>query len=897
MNAHNSILDNSSQRIDAWLAAGGAVLASNERLARSLGGLFNRRRKAEGLTAWPTPQIFEWKSFVRAQWDGHFTDGRMVLSPVQEEWLFARIAQNSAVAAATLHGPRMRLASMAREAHELLCAYTPEYLDTSARAAWPGDSDTFHQWLAAFDTACEAEGWLSAARIPLELIRKLASANGDRARLLLVGFDRLTPTQARFFDAWGEHEMLPESESIASTAFYAAPDAASELAACALWCRDRLAAKPNARLLVISQDAALRRGEIERAFSRYLNPDSIAHSPVEFSMGIPLARVPLVQGALLILRWISKKPLAENEVDWLIASGLTAETEYETSALQKQMKSIRRRNSQRPEWTLEAFINAKPGGVELPENWTQRMLSALRRIEEHKGQHTAVEWAELLPLCMKDAGWPGSHPMTSANFQALELWDKTLGTCASLSFDGHTIGWPVFHSAVARELDDALFSPEGNTANILVTGPTQSAGLVADGIWFLGAEEDSWPFAGQPHPFLPTFVQREANMPHSSAQTDADLARSITNRILRSAPEVCFSYAEIRGKAEANPSHMAVSVADAPTSLPDALTPDSLPSRHSVEYVDTSTVAYGDSKARGGSSTLNLQSNCAFRAFASVRLDARAWDPAETGLNPRQRGDLVHAVLHSIWGGPSKNGWSSSDDLQALLASEGRDGVERFVQPHVDRATAALPTSVRDRLPARYLAIEEARLVRLVTEWLMYEATRTRFTVDGTEQSTTVVIAGLSLDLRLDRCDVLEDGSHLVIDYKTGSAASNRWATDRPEDVQLPLYASFAVNQVPGANPGGLAFARVKTGDVVLDGRFREAQTVLPSLAKTSSLVKYPLTDDQLGDWRDLIEELAVDFLNGRADVNPRDARTTCEYCRLSALCRVKDRPIGTATS
>jgi ATP-dependent helicase/nuclease subunit B len=892
MSAQNTIIATRGQRIDDWLEAGGVVIASNERLARALRGSYNRRREAEGVTAWPTPRIFEWKAFVRQQWDAHFADGRMILSPLQEEWLFARIAQNSAVTAATLHGPRMRLASMAREAHELLCSYAPENLDTWNRSAWPGDSDTFHQWLSEFETICEAEGWVSSSRIPLEMTGFLTGDTpSDRETLLLAGFDRLTPTQTRFFEAWGEHEVLAEEKTGEPVReFYAAQDAASELAACALWCRQKLETDPNSRLLVISQDASQRRGEIERAFSRFLNENSTAPAPVEFSMGIPLTHTPLVQGALLILRWISKKPLAENEIDWLLATGLTADTDYETSALQKQMKSIRRRNIQRPEWTLEAFINAKPGGIELPESWTRRMLSALRRIEEAGSRHSAVEWAEILPLCMKDAGWPGSHPMTSANFQALDHWNKTIDTCATLGFDGKPISWPVFHSAVARELDDALFSPESTAASILITGPAQSAGLVADGIWFLGAEEDSWPFSGQPHPFLPLFVQREANMPHSTAQIDADLARSITDRLLHSSPEVNFSYSQLRGKSEANPSHMVVAAAGSPGSLPLELTPDILPVRQTLEYEDKSTVPYGGSKAEGGSSTLTLQSNCAFMAFATARLDAKSWEAAESGLNPRQRGDLVHAVLHSIWGGEARGGWRSSDELKAVLNTNGRDGLAAFVREHVDLAMAALPISVRDRMPERYLAIETERLVKLVTEWLLYESNRGNFTVAGTEQKTPVVIAGLSLDLRLDRRDELEDGSCLIVDYKTGAAAPDRWATERPEDVQLPLYAVFGVNQAPGSEPGGLVFARVKAGELEFAGRLRNPLAVLPGAGKTSSLVKNPLTDDQLSEWRWTIERLAMDFLAGKAEVNPRDLDDTCEHCKLSTLCRIKER-------
>jgi probable DNA repair protein len=882
------------RRIDDWFRAGGTVIASSERLARSLRGSFNRRRQAEGLTAWPTPVILEWRAFVRREWDKRFSDGRMILSALQEEWLFARIAEHTANAATVLHGPRLRLAAMARQAHDLLCSYAPEYLDHSERDAWPGDADTFNEWLAAFDTQCADEGWISTARLPLQMIPKLEGDAETRPSLLLAGFDRVTPTQALFFAAWGAHETLPEEDTLATVNFYEAQDAATELAACALWCRARLQADPSSRLLVIAQDADQRRGEIGRAFSRYLDPNSAVLPPLEFSLGIPLAHTPLVRGALLMLRWVSNKPIDENELDWLMASGLTATSDSETASLQRQMKSIRQRQLQRPEWTLEAFINAKPGGIEVPASWSQRMLSALRRLQPYGQRKSAIEWSELLPLCMKDAGWPGAHPMPSANFQALDHWNKAIEAAGTLGFDCKQISWPVFHSAVARLLEDSLFSPESELANILIAGPAQSAGLVADAIWFLGVEEDSWPFAGQIHPFLPLFLQRQFNMPHSSTQNDTDLARCITDRLLHSAPEVCFSSARLRGKVEANPSHLIVGIAGTPVPPPEHLVPDALPPTQTFTYEDNSTVPFPGTKAEGGSGTLTSQSQCAFRTFATARLGAKAWDQAETGLNFRQRGDLVHSVLHSIWGGPAKNGWRTSDELQSMLTDNGREGLEQFVGKHVAVVmSSSLPAHIRDRMSKRYLELEEARLVKLVTEWLLYESTRARFTVIETEQKTPVVIAGLALDLRLDRRDLLDDGSTLVVDYKTGQASPDRWTTDRPEDVQLPLYAAFAVNQVAAKDPGGLVFGKVKISEHEFLGRVRDPKSLLPDLGKTGALVKNPLTDEQLLEWRWVIERLAVEFLQGRAAVNPRDYPDTCEYCSLSALCRVAESKTG----
>jgi hypothetical protein len=269
----------------------------------------------------------------------------------------------------------------------------------------------------------------------------------------------------------------------------------------------------------------------------------------------------------------------------------------------------------------------------------------------------------------------------------------------------------------------------------------------------------------------------------------------------------------------------------------------------------------------------------------------RGEDPVAFAENTQTLADLPAAADLPPTLGPGEGD-------AALLAGHGAKRVEPapIVAAEVEErgqpfvAIDSIPPTLRDRVPARYLAIEESRLVKVVTEWLMYESGRARFTVKGTEQKASVVIAGLSLDLRLDRQDVLEDESSLVVDYKTGVASPDRWATDRPEDVQLSLYASFAVNKVPGTDPGGLVFAKVKAGSMEFAGRLRNPLTVLPTASKTSALVKNPLTDEQLDDWCRTIEGLAVDFLAGLADVNPREPQETCENCKLASLCRIKER-------
>ena len=97
----------------------------------------------------------------------------------------------------------------------------------------------------------------------------LTTDSVKRPPLLLAGFDRVPPVQRRFFAAWGESIEARQEPPARAVRFNEAADAQSELAACARWCERRLAADAHARLLVIAQDVAERRGEIERAFLRF----------------------------------------------------------------------------------------------------------------------------------------------------------------------------------------------------------------------------------------------------------------------------------------------------------------------------------------------------------------------------------------------------------------------------------------------------------------------------------------------------------------------------------------------------------------------------------------------------------------------------------------------------
>ncbi len=865
--------------IDLWLRNGGLVVTGNDRAARALRQDFHRRRRAEGFTAWQEPQIQDWASFTQAAWEARSVDGRMVLNPAQEQSIWAGIVAQEAHLAALLPGPRYRLANLVMQGYGLLCGYSPRHLQTMARNSWSLDPGIFSAWLTTFEAECRALDVLSASRVALEAIPLLEADHAQRPPILTVGFDRMQPVQHALLTAWGSWQPGKAGAPAQHVQHLHASNLQQELDACAHWCMQLLGANPEARVLVISREVAEHRGAIERAFLRHA---PAAADPVfEFSLGIPLSQATVPRAYLTMLRWLDGA-LEETAVDWLLATGFAAQDADESAALQACMRWLRRAGLQRPAWTLDAFARQRIGGGALPAAWIERTLAAREHLlaAAHPPRHP-LEWAALVPELLNRMRLTGERRFSSADYQAARRWEQALDTCGSLGFNGRHISWQDFLAALARIIEETLFAPESIHAPIQITGPVESAGLLADAIWFLGADEDSWPATGSAHPLLPLQVQRDAAMPHASPLHDWELAQSITVRLLASAPIVHFSYALQKNTMETRPSRIVLRLAGPSTPLPGSTVEPIQP--HTIRYHDTSHIPLPAHRAHGGAGLLSAQSQCPFKAFATTRLDAQDWEPAEPGLNAMQRGQLLHHVMHAVWGGPP-HGLSNLDDLHR------RSDLAAFVAHHVRRTVAEkLPEDVRNRMPRRYLALEEQRLVQLVTEWLGYEARRLSFHVEQVEAPAVVQIAGLTLKLRLDRIDCLNDGSLLVIDYKTGSVSIRDWELPRPQDVQLPLYATFALPEPHKA--GGLVLAQVQTGKSRFAGCVTDPSTTLFGGLKGSSLLmKHRLTDDQLSAWRETIEQLARDYLAGDAAVDPRKYPETCVACGLQTLCRIQEQ-------
>jgi RecB family exonuclease len=194
-----------------------------------------------------------------------------------------------------------------------------------------------------------------------------------------------------------------------------------------------------------------------------------------------------------------------------------------------------------------------------------------------------------------------------------------------------------------------------------------------------------------------------------------------------------------------------------------------------------------------------------------------------------------------------------------------------------------------------YAALERRRLTALLLRLAALEKSRAPFEVVACEQQRALEVAGVRLNARLDRVDQLADGSHVILDYKTGMAHIGGWQGERPDEPQLPLYA------VSGdADVSGVAFVQLRAREVAFKGVTREGE-VLPEVAALAAAknlsAQYASWPALLDAWRTVLEQLARDYLAGHAEVAPKQYPNTCEYCGLNSLCRVRELTARSAST
>jgi probable DNA repair protein len=863
-------------RIFAALCAGVPVITASRRLARALRYQFNELQNARGATAWESPLILPWTAWLDALWEEFqftVTNPPARLDRWQEWALWDRIVRRSPQAAEML-----QVGAVAATVQNSWALAIEWRLDLP-RIEREGNEDAlaFTQWARQFAEACESQGWIDAARVSDRLREGLAGLRLP-ARVLLAGFDELTPHQTDFIEACRQEGCevekvvvwpAPEVATVVRAPF---PDRDQELIAAARWARKLLEANPREAIGVIVSDLAVRRAAVERVFRTVLEPGSQlpGGAPisrlVNFSAGQPLADYPIVGSALGVLR-LSKDHNDWHDISVLVRDGYIAGAETERTA--RGLLDARLRESGRTQFSLadvrDQARTTCPALSRALRNW-------LKANDVLPARQTAAPWAATFSAMLEAVGWPGEQPLNSVEYQTVEAWKKALSAFAGIDSAAGEMAAAEALSLLTRVAGGTDFQPESPDAPVQVLGTLEAFGLRFDHLWVVGLDDESWPKAASPDPFLPIRLQREAGVPRCSPERELAFATLVTQRLLASAADTVLSYPIREDDRDLSPSPLILSVPKvAPADLPhseNATCMDAIRQARAVEQVvDEQGPPLGqEAWQRGGSRVFQYQAACPFRAFVELRLGAEDLEAPAPGLDARQRGTLVHAALEGFW-----------NEVRTYDALCNRPDIADVVRQAVAKAVERFETDRGAPLLERFAALERRRLERIVSDWLELEKLREPFEVIKPEGERDAEVGGIHFRVKIDRIDRIAGERDVIIDYKTGTPSVRSWETERPEEPQLPLYSV-----VYGERPlAGVLFGQLKTGEVKFKGLVGEA-VVIPG-ADSGDLAA------RIVEWRRVMERLAADFRAGHAEADPKEPAQSCRYCSLACLCRIAE--------
>lgn len=875
------------------LESGYTVLTPNRRLSRAVIDAYDEHMRARGNAAWLAPAVLPLNEWCTDRWGravmrGNLAPRELLDVPRQRRLWRDIIAESEEQDGAFSLLSQREAAENSQKARTNLCLWRVDWSDpnTAQEFGFAEDSAAFLRWLHRFDARCESLRMIcseDAAKELLEVPQQLQSE-----RVALLNFNEVPPLYTELLACTEALERVNTGTGDCSFApLHAFPDARSELRHIARWCLERHRECPDGRFAVVLQDMQASRELLESFLRRDFDCLTRRYEslPVNFATGRSLDRVPLVRDALRVLatgsgslsvadliallhsRFLPALPVAEEALGERLDALLALGVRQVSGRLWRQHMEV----------CTESVTSEE--STTLP--WDDVARLAHNGQWERRGR-TPSQWIDVFRAVLAAWQWPQGQALDSLEHQQLEQWQQALDELARYDTICPSVSYAQALALLREQCSQALFQPRTDDAGIQVLGPLEINGLSFDAIWLSGMSSLDWPAAPRPNPYLPRRLQRELRMPMASVAEQQAQATQRLQRWKDSASMLCASFVALKDDASvaASPLLDTDDVRDMPSNTAQddrwARQIETI-SANPVSLVPVALAAPERAAEHVGSASLQQMALCQFQAFAAQRLRVEPSPEPGIGLSASERGAMLHHALYRLFGELSDS---------RLLQSIDKNSAEKHVDQAAQSAIQALSAQRRELVGAAALHLEALRLTDLLRAWLEVERTRPEpFRVTAREDGQEIVLGDLTLRLRLDRVDQFDDGSRLIIDYKSGSGETPaRWFDDPPQRPQLPLYALL---EPPG---DGVCYASLRAGHLAFRGVGRRefVPGIRDDLARVSG-------DDALSDmdqlrerWHEQLQALADTFVQGDAEVWPR-THDACRFCARFSLCRVEE--------
>jgi ATP-dependent helicase/nuclease subunit B len=465
----------------------------------------------------------------------------------------------------------------------------------------------------------------------------------------------------------------------------------------------------------------------------------------------------------------------------------------------------------------------------------------------------------------------------------LKLFDELK---QSVAFSNPALSWGDCRTWLGMALESKNFTPVTENTVVQLMTLEQSSHLTFDCLIIAAAESQHYPGSANTSPFFNQAVRASLELPTWEQQS---VQRHETfNRALLSAPEVLLTACN-EEKGEEKPVSPWLELLISFYNLALENRPDFKPLQndalqqfvqlnyevHNTEDKSIDGTAANElpdvSKQPSPALPVNLMAerfsassyqrliNCPYQYFSADGLQLKPVEELSDELKKSDYGERIHTILQTFHSGHKKYGKAFVQDISDNNRTEAEEYLlslseEVFLS---DLADNVLHRSWlfrwKKHIPA-YISWQ----IKNQKDWSIFRSEEViETTLSAADDSVTIYG-------RLDRIDINQsDGSHAIIDYKTGNSASQK-DVDSGENVQLSIYALL--------------------DDLASDVSYLSVDSSNQTVATRSSLSGDALLKNRVKNKSRLIE-VSRQIKNGEFLPAWGD-NTVCQYCNFTGLCR-----------
>lgn len=836
------------------------MLSANKRLARTLKNICARQRETAGcvgqITTFPVWFSQLWQ---RLQWqDIQLPD---LISPFNQQYIFNQFAkEDGEYSTQSLTGKVTQQLSEAYDlcGHYLIGPQDFNYYDSE-------DVRLFKRTQQAFDQWCEKNNLIACVKALAFLISSPEHCSilirGLAKKLKLVGYLQHSPLEQLFFEMLSgqgvqiEQFAIPFAEKNSKTAQLACTNRYDEWRQAFHYAQKAIQTDKQTIAIVVPDLQTHRKRIVWQLKQIFPGTPSFYN----VAGGEPFSQLPMIAFMLDCLQLLAMDPTQPFDdqlfFKWLKSPFLQGALEERCARAQFYGKWCAESAFH---WTLQEVFEQLNSVAPM----AAQALALLLSVHSQRSDRTCSEWISWLFSWFVKV----LINLNSEDQYGLLKFKEMTQELIQLSSFAPVISFSEFYGQLTFALSNKIFQlPSREEAPLQVLGLYEAIGLTFDHIWICHLDENSWPSPLNPNPFIPLPLQKNKRLPRADHAREMEYAKMVMATFVQQALTCIVSFTAIE-QGLIQKSTICV------RAWPQASRLDILSWAEQLFQQRPSLIETEDygrpldlvemGVVEGGVGIFKAQAECPFKAYAKYRLKLLPLESPNRFLDYRLRGVILHDALERLF----KEGYHAAlkDNLLAV----------------VDPVLFQYQRQYRWQLSPGFIALERTRLLTLLEEWLDIEKQRDHFKVIGHEKKVFGRVGALSLKLRVDRVDRLEDGSRVVIDYKTGRVDKRDWQGERPLEPQLPLYALLTQTQA-------IAFAKLRVGEMGYQGLCHKVcgiEGIVP--LEEDRFNQHNNWQEQLDAWQSTLEKLAEAYVTGKACIDPKHT-SLCQKCVYHAFCRI----------